>query len=70
MRRRLGDLLENDPVVSISDEQEFVEYVVSHLGVAPGVYNEIRKVNLGHITPDTQHAKELEVGRNECALTG
>ena len=70
LRRRLGDLLEHDPVVSMEDEQEFVDYVVSHLGIAPKVYGEIRKVNLGHIVPDTQHAKELEVGRNECALTG
>lgn len=70
LRRRLGDLLEHDPVVSIADEDEFVSYVVGHLGIAPTVYNEIRKVNLGQITPDTQHAKELEVGRNECALTG
>lgn len=70
LRRRLGDLLQHDPVVSIADESEFVSYVVSHLGTAPAVYDEIRMVNLGRVTPDTQRAKELEVGRNECALTG
>lgn len=68
IRRSLGDLLENDPVVSMSDEEEFVAHVVSHLGVAPKVYATIRKVNLGWHTPTRNEAMELEVGRNECAL--
>ncbi len=69
LRRRLGDLLEFDPVVSITDEATFVEHVVSHLGTPPAIYNDIRKVNLGRMTPTTQEVKELEVGRNECALS-
>jgi len=69
LRRRLGDLLTNDAVVSISDEEEFVSYVVSHLGEAPEVYAKIRLANLGQIQPDAEMAKELEVGRNECALS-
>jgi glyoxylase-like metal-dependent hydrolase (beta-lactamase superfamily II) len=69
IKRKLGDLLTNDPVVSISDEEEFVEYVVSHLGEAPGVYSEIRKVNLGVLAADADKIQELEVGRNECALS-
>lgn len=69
LRRRLGDLLENDAVVSIDDEDEFVKYVVSHLGEPPDVYADIRLVNLGVSVPDPEMAKELEVGRNECALS-
>lgn len=69
IRRKLGDLLMNDPVVSMSDEEEFVSYVVSHLGEAPGVYSEIRKVNLGVLVADDDKIQELEVGRNECALS-
>lgn len=69
LRRNLGDLLENDPVVSIADEDEFVAHVVSHLGTPPAIYDDIRKVNLGRLTPTEQEAKELEVGRNECALS-
>ena len=65
----VGDLLENDPVVSMDDEDEFVDYVVSHLGEAPGVYATIRKVNLGWHIPAHDEAMELEVGRNECALS-
>ena len=68
LRRGLADLLANDPVVSMDDEEEFVRYVVEHLGEPPKVYDEIRKVNLGLASPDADEAKELEVGRNECAL--
>ncbi|MDJ0959350.1 MAG: rhodanese-like domain-containing protein [Acidimicrobiia bacterium] len=69
LRRKLGDLLANDPVVSMDDEGEFVAYVVSHLGEAPGVYATIREVNMGWHIPTHDEAMELEVGRNECALS-
>lgn len=70
LRRELGDLLVNDPVVSIGDEEEFVAYVVSHLGTPPGEYSEIRRINMGWESPSNERVRELEVGRNECALTG
>ncbi len=69
MRRGLGDLLEHDPVVSMTDEAAFVTHVVTHLGEAPAIYQDIRKVNMGWSDVDAEQAKELEVGRNECALT-
>lgn len=69
IHRQLGDLLTHDPVVSITDETMFVEHVVSHLGTPPAIYGDIRKVNLGLTTPTQDEAKELEVGRNECALS-
>ena len=68
--RPLGDLMVNDPVVSISDESSFVDYVVSHLGEAPPVYADIRRVNLGVESVGSERIEELEVGRNECALKG
>lgn len=70
LRRELGDLLTNDPVVSIDDEATFVEYVVHHLGEPPTEYAEIRRVNMGWDKPSPERINELEVGRNECALTG
>lgn len=69
LRRRLGDLLENDPVVSMTDEDEFVAYVVDHLGESPGEYGTIRLINLGRKEADAEEISELEVGRNECALS-
>ncbi len=69
LRRRLGDLLENDPVVSITDEDEFVSYIASHLGKPPAEYSTIRLVNLGTKQAGAEEISELEVGRNECALS-
>jgi hypothetical protein len=69
LRRTLEDLLVHDPVVSMSDEEAFVEHVVTHLGDAPPIYQDIRKVNMGWVQVDGQQARELEVGRNECALS-
>ena len=53
----------------MADEEAFVHHVVTHLGEAPGIYQDIRKVNMGWTTVDADRAKELEVGRNECALS-
>lgn len=69
IRRSLGDLLENDPVVSMDDEAAFVEYVVGHLGEAPAEYEDIRLINLGRKEATDEEISELEVGRNECALS-
>ncbi len=69
IRRSLGDLLENDPVVSMTDEEAFVDHVVGHLGDAPGIYQDIRRVNLGRTQVSEEEASTLEVGRNECALS-
>ena len=69
IRRDLGDLLKNDPVVSIADEERFVSYVVDHLGDAPAEYADIRLINLGRKTATADEVSELEVGRNECALS-
>jgi glyoxylase-like metal-dependent hydrolase (beta-lactamase superfamily II) len=69
LRRLLGDLLINDPVVSIDDEEAFVEHVVTHLGEPPEQYSTIREINLGVREADDEEKQELEVGRNECALS-
>jgi glyoxylase-like metal-dependent hydrolase (beta-lactamase superfamily II) len=69
LRRTLSDLLVNDPVVSMQDEEEFVQYVVDHLGRPPEQYDDIRKINMGWIEADAARVSELEVGRNECALS-
>lgn len=69
LRRDLGDLLVNDPIVSMDDEDAFVAYVVSHLGEPPKQYADIRKVNMGWTQPGDEELRELEVGRNECALS-
>ncbi len=50
------------------DEAEFTSYVLSHLPVFPAEYVEIKRVNIGLVTPCEGKAGELELGKNICAL--
>ncbi len=50
------------------DEAEFTSYVLSHLPVFPPEYVEIKRVNIGLVTPCEGKAGELELGKNICAL--
>lgn len=52
------------------DEAEFTSYVLSHLPVFPPEYVEIKRVNIGLVTPCDGTANELELGKNICALAG
>ncbi|MFQ3573814.1 MAG: MBL fold metallo-hydrolase, partial [Thermodesulfovibrionales bacterium] len=52
----------------IRDFQEFFKQVSSSLPPNPERYQEIRKVNLGILTPDEKKAKELEIGKNLCGM--
>jgi glyoxylase-like metal-dependent hydrolase (beta-lactamase superfamily II)/rhodanese-related sulfurtransferase len=51
------------------DEAEFTSYVLSHLPVFPPEYVEIKRVNIGLVTPCDGTANELELGKNICALS-
>jgi glyoxylase-like metal-dependent hydrolase (beta-lactamase superfamily II)/rhodanese-related sulfurtransferase len=50
------------------DEAEFTSYVLSHLPVFPPEYVEIKRVNIGLVTPCDGKSNELELGKNICAL--
>jgi hypothetical protein len=53
----------------MTDEDEFVAYVVDRLGDSPSEYGTIRLINLGVKKATAEEISELEVGRNECALS-
>lgn len=65
----LGEARRRNPVFQSRTEQQFLDYVLSHLPAQPSVYAEIRRANLGHIIFDAQHAMEAELGPNQCAAT-
>lgn len=50
--------------------EEFSRYVLGNLPVFPAQYIEIKRVNIGLLTPDEAQASELELGKNVCALAG
>ena len=52
-----------------TDEDEFVDLVLSDMPPRPANYEEIIATNLGHQTADDQEAFELELGPNNCAAS-
>lgn len=65
---RLADLKRDNPELSMSNKDAFVEHLLASLPVFPPQYVDIKRVNAGLLQPDEEKANELELGRNVCAL--
>lgn len=66
--KKLGDLFEENHGLNIADEQEFRDMVTKNLPPQPNAYQDIRKTNMGKITPDEEVQREMEIGPNRCAV--
>jgi len=66
--KRLGDLFVENYGLNIEDEEEFRTLVTENLPPQPNAYQEIRRVNMGKITPDNEAQTEMEIGPNRCAV--
>lgn len=64
----LGDTRRNSKLFSLADDREFIMYVLESLPKNPDSYQEMRKANLGIISPDEAKKKELEIGKNLCVM--
>lgn len=47
----------------------FVQYILANLPQFPQQYIDIKRVNIGLLTPNEREASTLELGRNICALS-
>ncbi|MGD6901969.1 MBL fold metallo-hydrolase [Bacillus infantis] len=66
--KKLGTLFAENHGLNISDESEFRRLVTENLPPQPNAYQEIRKTNMGRITPDEEEQREMEIGPNRCAV--
>lgn len=66
--KKLGDLFKENHGLNIADEQEFRDMVTLNLPPQPNAYQDIRKTNMGKITPDEEVQREMEIGPNRCAV--
>ncbi len=66
---RLGDLYQENHGLQIEDEEEFRKLVSKNLPPQPNAYEEIRKTNMGLITPEPAEETEMEIGPNRCAVS-
>ncbi|MGP4108721.1 MBL fold metallo-hydrolase [Virgibacillus sp. L01] len=67
---RLGDLYQNNDGLQVDDENEFRKMVTENLPPQPNAYEDIRKTNMGKITPENEKQREMEIGPNRCAVQG
>lgn len=66
--KKLGELFKENHGLNIEDEQEFRDMVTKNLPPQPNAYQDIRKTNMGVITPDEEVQREMEIGPNRCAV--
>lgn len=66
--KRLSELFKENHGLNIEDEQEFRDMVTKNLPPQPNAYEDIRKTNMGKITPDDEIQREMEIGPNRCAV--
>ncbi|MGZ9584031.1 MBL fold metallo-hydrolase [Paenibacillus marinisediminis] len=66
--KKLGTLFAENHGLNIGDEEEFIDLVTNHLPPQPHAYQEIRKTNMGRMTPTEDEQREMEIGPNRCAV--
>lgn len=59
----------NEEIYSIDDEDEFVAYIQANMRTQPAIYNQIRKVNFGELSPCPTEQNVMDLGKNECAAS-
>ncbi|WP_273124473.1 MBL fold metallo-hydrolase [Bacillus weihaiensis] len=65
---KLGTLFAKNHGLTIENEVEFRRLVTENLPPQPNAYQEIRKTNMGQLTPDEETQREMEIGPNRCAV--
>jgi glyoxylase-like metal-dependent hydrolase (beta-lactamase superfamily II) len=68
VRFTMGEARKRLPLMSITDREQFIEYVEATMPDNPECYQLIRKVNMGIIDPDEERRRELETGKNLCGI--
>lgn len=66
----MGQLRRDSPgLLKLAEgKKAFVDYVLASLPEFPEAYVELKRANAGLISPDENKVKELELGKNICAL--
>ncbi|MFD0959900.1 MBL fold metallo-hydrolase [Paenibacillus chungangensis] len=65
---RLGDLFQHNPGLNMEDEATFRRAVTEELPQHPNAYQDIRRTNMGRITPTDDEMRDMEIGPNRCAI--
>lgn len=66
--KTLDDLFQENHGLNVKDESTFHKIVTKNLPPQPNAYQDIRKTNMGKISPDIERQREMEIGPNRCAV--
>ena len=66
----LREIRQTNGSLRYADREAFVEWVLARKSSFPDAYRKIKAVNVGLLPVSDDEAAELEVGKNECALSG
>jgi glyoxylase-like metal-dependent hydrolase (beta-lactamase superfamily II) len=59
----------NEDIYGISEEDEFITYILDNMRKEPEIYGQIREVNSGRLTPCIDEQNIMDLGKNECAAS-
>ncbi|MFD1637533.1 MBL fold metallo-hydrolase [Evansella tamaricis] len=65
---KLEELFATNHGLNMEKEEEFRNLVTENLPPQPNSYQEIRKTNMGKVSPDEEEQREMEIGPNRCAV--
>ena len=65
----MGQLRQTNEALKLKTEEDFIRFLKENQGEAPAIYQDIRKVNMHWIAVDEDRARELELGKNQCAAS-
>lgn len=65
--KSLGNLLKNNSSLNVKSENEFADYILNNLPMAPPNYEQIKNINTNFMQLPRQMAEQLEFGPNRCA---
>lgn len=66
--KKLGTLFAENHGLNVKDDNDFRELVTQNLPPQPNSFQDIRKTNMGKITPNEEEKREMEIGPNRCAV--
>jgi len=59
----------NESIYGLDNEADFIAYIVDNMRDQPEVYNTIRQVNAGLLSPEAEELDTMDLGKNECAAS-
>lgn len=68
--KSFGSICTANETLGLTKREDFIRWVADRSAPFPDAYKNIKAINVGLLEVDEAEADELEIGKNECALSG